>query len=175
MITFRTATPGDIPLIRSLAHTIWHHAFPAIITREQIDIMLSKMYDPDTVRREMAGDVVWKLLMEDETPIGYVSYSMVGPGECKIHKVYVLPDHHGQGLGRRCLAEAVDFARSRHAVKVLLMVNRANHKALRAYRAFGFREAASLDWEFAPGLILNDYRMELELTSPSARPTPRTG
>ena len=49
------------------------------------------------------------------------------------------------------------------ATILFLRVNRANDKALRAYRAFGFRETESVDWEFAPGFILHDYRMELEL------------
>lgn len=165
MITFRDATPADIPLLQELARTIWHEAFPTIITRDQIELMLAKMYDADTVKREMESGVVWKVLEDGDRPIGYVSCSMITPDVCKVHKVYVLPEYHGQGLGRHCLEEAARYARAHGASTMILMVNRANTKAQRAYRAFGFIVAESKDWEFAPGFILHDYVMSLQLTS----------
>lgn len=170
MITFRTATPADIPLLRNLAYSIWPHAFLSIITRDQLDLMLSQMYDPDTIRREMQEGIVWKVVEEEGAPIGYLSYSMVNPTECKLHKVYVLPEKHSRGIGRKCLAEAARYAREKGAAILFLRVNRANARALRAYRAFGFHEAESIDWEFAPGFTLNDYRMNLEIR-PDTRAT----
>jgi L-amino acid N-acyltransferase YncA len=89
---------------------------------------------------------------------------------------------HGRGIGRACLEEAARYAREKGAKILFLRVNRANDKALRAYRAFGFREAESVDWEFSPGFILHDYRMELDLQKSEFRnpksgdcPTPQTG
>jgi ribosomal protein S18 acetylase RimI-like enzyme len=175
MITFRPATPEDIPLLQKLAHTIWPHAFLTIITRAQMDLMLSKMYDPETILTEMQNGVAWYVVMENGIPIGYLSCSMVSPSECKLHKIYVLPGMHGRGIGRACLEEATRYAREKGAKILFLRVNRANDKALRAYRAFGFREAESVDWEFSPGFILHDYRMELDLTKSKGNPTPQTG
>jgi ribosomal protein S18 acetylase RimI-like enzyme len=163
MIMFRSATPEDIPLLRDLAYTIWPQVFLTIITREQLNIMLSKMYDPVTLRLEMEQGVVWKVIEEQGIPIGYLSYSMVSPTECKLHKVYVLPDRHGRGIGKKCLGEAARYAREQGAATLFLRVNRANDRALRTYRAFGFREAESIDWEFAPGFMLHDYKMVLAL------------
>jgi ribosomal protein S18 acetylase RimI-like enzyme len=163
MITFRTATPEDIPLLGTLARTIWPQVFLTIITREQMELMLARMYDPATIRGEMGKGVVWKVVEELALPIGYLSCSKVSPTECKLHKIYVLPEKHGRGIGKLCLAEAERFAREQGATTLFLNVNRANDRALRAYRAYGFREAQSIDWEFSPGFILNDYRMELRL------------
>lgn len=163
MITLRDATTEDIPLLQQLSRTIWHQVFPTIITREQIETMLGKMYATDTIINELSRGVVWRIILEDNIPIGYVSYSMISPDECKLHKVYVQPDHHSKGIGKRCLAEAADFARAHHAQTLVLMVNRTNAKALRAYKAFGFEVAESLDWEFSPGFILHDYKMALRL------------
>jgi diamine N-acetyltransferase len=163
MITFRPATPEDIPLLQKLARTIWPRAFLSIITREQLELMVSKMYAPATIRNEMQNGVVWKVVEEKGLPIGYLSYSMINPAECKLHKIYVLQEHHGQGIGRKCLAEASRYARENKAHALFLMVNRANDKALHAYRAFGFREAESVDWEFSPGFMLHDYKMTLKL------------
>ena len=163
MIRFRTARPDDIPLIQKLAHLIWPQAFLTIITQTQLEIMLAKMYDPVTLRNEMANGFIWKIIEERGGPIGYLSYSMIDPATCKLHKVYVLPEKQGQGIGKKCLAEAARYARENGAVNLILMVNRANAKALRAYRAFGVHEAESIDWEFSPGFILHDYKMKLTL------------
>ena len=176
MIALRPATPEDIPLLQALANAIWHQVFTHIITPAQTDLMLAKMYAEATVRREMTEGVIWKVLEEDGNPIGYTSYSMIDSGECKLHKIYVRPGHHGRGLGKLLMGDAASYARDRGAHTLSLRVNRANEKALRAYRAFGFREAESIDWDFAPGFRLKDYRMELSLlTSPAARPDRRRG
>jgi diamine N-acetyltransferase len=163
MILSRTATPDDIPLIQELANRIWPQAFLTIITQAQLDMMLSKMYDSAVIRNEMTNGVIWKIVEENGTAIGYLSYSMLDSTTCKLHKIYVLPDRHGQGIGKTGLKEAARYARENGAGNLVLMVNRANAKALRAYRAFGFHEAESVDWEFSPGFMLHDYKMRLEL------------
>lgn len=163
MTTLRPATPEDIPLLQQLARTIWHRVYTALITPEQTDLMLARMYATATLRQEMAGGVVWQILEEDHLPIGYTSYSMIAAGVCKLHKLYIHPDYHGKGLGKRLMKEAVAYARQHGAGTLVLMVNRGNEKALRAYRAFGFQIAESVDWEFAPGFILHDYTMKLTL------------
>lgn len=164
IITLLPVTPADIPLLQELAHTIWHQVFNTIITPAQTDLMLSRMYDTDTVRKELADGVVWKILREKQTPIGYVSYSMTDPGECKLHKIYVHPGHHGKGLGKRLMEDALNYARAHQAHTLFLRVNRANQKALRAYNAFGFQAVEPIEWEFAPGFILHDYKMAKKVT-----------
>ncbi|MEI6516101.1 MAG: GNAT family N-acetyltransferase [bacterium] len=163
MIALRPASPADIPLLQELAYAIWHQVFTTIITPDQTDLMLETMYDPATIRREMDQGFVWKVLEEDHVAIGYISYSMTSPAECKLHKIYLQPGHHGKGFGKLLMKDAMAYARSHGARTLVLRVNRANAKALRAYRAFGFREAEPVEWEFAPGFILHDYKMTLTL------------
>lgn len=163
LFTLLPASPADIPLLQKLAHTIWHQVFTAIITPAQTDLMLGKMYDTDTLRKEMAEGIVWKILRKNQIPIGYVSYSMTGPGECKLHKIYIHPDHHGKSLGKHLMEDALDYAVRQKAHTLFLRVNRANAKALRAYHAFGFKEVEAIEWEFAPGFILHDFKMAKKL------------
>ena len=163
IVNFRTATVLDIPLLSELSRVIWHQHYPSIISREQIDCMLARMYAPEVIERELAEGVEWRIIEVEGKPSGYLAVGMAGPTECKLHKLYLLPELHGCGIGRRCLDAAAAYARSHGAVTLELMVNRANDKALRAYRAYGFEVAESVDWEFAPGFMLNDYRMRLAL------------
>ena len=163
VISFRAAAVDDIPLIQSLSRTIWEQTYPAIISREQIEIMLGHMYDTATIRDELEKGVAWEIVEENRLPIGYLSCSMTGPHECKLHKLYILESHHSRGIGRRCLREAAEYARARRAGTLILLVNRDNEKAIRAYRAFGFTVTESFDWEYKPGAILHDYKMTLKL------------
>lgn len=163
MIQFRLATPVDIPLLQEMARTIWHRAYRSIITVDQIETMLAGMYGTEVIRAELKQGVVWKILEEAGLPAGYLACSMASPEACKIHKVYVMPERQGRGLGTRMLEEAERYARGHGARSLFLLVNRHNGPALKTYRAYGFTVAESLDWEFAPGLILEDYRMTREL------------
>jgi ribosomal protein S18 acetylase RimI-like enzyme len=62
VITIQPATADDIPTLRALARRIWDEYYPGIISREQIDYMLARMYDATTLRREMAEGVAWDLV-----------------------------------------------------------------------------------------------------------------
>ena len=68
MITILPATLEDIPTLRALAHRIWHEYYPGIISGEQIDYMLARMYDATTIRREMANGVAWDLVRSQTEP-----------------------------------------------------------------------------------------------------------
>ena len=49
----KPARVEDLPAIRELAAIIWHAHYPGIISREQIDYMLARMYALETLRDEM--------------------------------------------------------------------------------------------------------------------------
>src|SRR5438093_2655307 len=68
VITILPATLEDIPTLRALAHRIWHEYYPGIISGEQIDYMLARMYDATTIRREMANGVAWDLVRSQTEP-----------------------------------------------------------------------------------------------------------
>lgn len=68
MITILPATQDDIPTLRALARCIWHEYYPGIISREQIDYMLGRMYDETTIRREMEDGVAWELVLRQIEP-----------------------------------------------------------------------------------------------------------
>ena len=70
MITIQPATPDDIPALRALARRIWHEYYPGIISREQIDYMLARMYDAAVIREELAQGVAWDLVRRQTVPVG---------------------------------------------------------------------------------------------------------
>ena len=47
------ANTSDVELIEKLAHRIWHEYYPSIISMEQIDYMLDKMYSKESLLEQM--------------------------------------------------------------------------------------------------------------------------
>src|SRR5208283_2544908 len=95
------ATEADLPAISELAGVIWRACYPGIITYEQIDYMLARMYSLDVLRNEIRSQGIrYDLLLVEDKPAGFASYGPTSePGAMKLHKLYLLPELHGRRLG----------------------------------------------------------------------------
>jgi ribosomal protein S18 acetylase RimI-like enzyme len=162
-ILFQPATAGDIPVIRDLASRIWREHYPGIITREQIDYMLERMYAADVIRDEMANKGHrYVLARRSGEPVGFVAF-VQEPAEhaVKIGKLYLLPSLHGKGIGRRMLQLVKDEALRSGARTITLFVNKKNTRAIRAYERFGFGKAGGVVTDIGGGFVMDDYLMVL--------------
>jgi ribosomal protein S18 acetylase RimI-like enzyme len=165
-VTFVRATPTDIPLLQTLAREIWRAHFPGIISVEQIEYMLDRMYATEAIHREMRAGTCWELIREGAEAVGFLSYTHdPAAARLKLHKLYVQVDRHGRGLGRASLGHVMEIAAVLCAHEVSLYVNKSNHKAIRAYERAGFAIVESVVNEFGGGFVMDDYRM----TAPCVR------
>jgi diamine N-acetyltransferase len=159
-ITFVSATPADVPLLRRLADEIWHAHYPAIISVAQIDYMLARMYAADVIEDEMGEGTCWELIAQNGEFVGFLSYSYEASSALlKLHKLYVQVDRHGQGLGQAGLRRVMEVAAASGAREVSLYVNKNNTKAIRAYQRAGFSVVESVVNQFGGGFVMDDYRM----------------
>jgi ribosomal protein S18 acetylase RimI-like enzyme len=156
-LTFRPATAADIPLLRDLAARIWRLSYVEMISREQIDYMLEWMYSAEKIAEEMAGGVLWEVALLDKVPIGYLALVFYGTHHAELSKLYLLPEHQGQGLGQQMLAHALDLARLHGCAEMRLRVNKNNDRALRAYERAGFQIADALVADIGGGFVMDDY------------------
>lgn len=165
VLELRPATEAEIPLIQTLAHRIWAEVYPGIISPEQIEFMLGWMYSGEQLQREIREEEVrFFLLCREGSPIGFAA---LGPGEqpheAHLHKLYLLPEFHGQGLGSAALARLKEQARSRGARHLSLRVNRKNHNAIRCYQRCGFRIERHLVSSIGGGFVMDDHWMRADL------------
>lgn len=167
MIEIRQATESDIDTIRDIAHRTWPDTFGSILSPPQIEYMLEMMYSQPALLRQMANGHTFLLVIENEIPLGYASYELGYKGEpkTKIHKIYVLPQTQGKGLGKLLINKIGKIASENNQRALSLNVNRYN-AALKFYEHIGFEIAGREDIDIGNGFLMEDYILEKTISSP---------
>jgi ribosomal protein S18 acetylase RimI-like enzyme len=80
----------------------------------------------------------------------------------KLHKLYLLPELHGRGLGSFLMQHCEQEVRAAGAQRLMLSVNKRNTKAIAAYRRNGFAIAESVVTDIGGGFVMDDYVMAKE-------------
>ena len=154
------AAPEHLAEISALAGIIWYAHYPGIISREQIDYMLTRMYDIDVMRNELGTGVTYERLLIDGTLRGFASYGPTHNGsEMKLHKLYIHPNSQRQGLGALLLKHVENTARAHGCDFLVLAVNKKNTNAITAYRKNGFMIRKSIIVDIGGGFVMDDYVM----------------
>jgi GNAT superfamily N-acetyltransferase len=159
-----SASEEHLPAIAELARLIWHECYPGIITRDQIDYMLAKMYSLETLRAELQSGIRYKRLLIDENLSGFASFGTMEQADVfKLHKLYLHPKQHGHGFGTALLQHCENEARNLGARRLLLNVNKRNSKAIDMYQRNGFSITDSVVSDIGNGFVMDDYVMSKSL------------
>ena len=159
MFTIRKANEEDIPLLRELCLKVWPQTYASILSEEQIDYMLDKMYSPASLRNQMDAGSQFIVVYDEDEPVGFAAYFEKAPSVFKLDKIYVLLSQQGKGTGRFMIDHIVDEIRQRGARALQLQVNRHN-KAKNFYEKLGFVVIDEKDFDIGNGYFMNDYVME---------------
>lgn len=155
------ATPADYPTIERIAHQTWPDTFGAILTPEQIAYMLHWMYRPEALAQqvEQKGHVFLMAVDGMGEAVGYVSYEVNYKSQTtKIHKLYLLPQTQGQGIGRLLIEAVAERAKAADNNALALNVNRQN-RAVQFYERMGFAVRETEDIDIGNGYWMQDYVM----------------
>lgn len=155
--------PEQLELVSSIAEDVWPKTFRSILSEEQIRYMMNMMYSKPTLERELSEGVRFDVLFINGSPAGYVSFSAEPGKTAKLHKVYLLQQYHGQGIGQLMLNHAADRCRESGCVAVKLNVNKQNVRAQKAYRRNGYAVVASEKNPIGNGFFMDDFVMERKL------------
>jgi diamine N-acetyltransferase len=164
-VTILPAAEPDLPALTELAGTIWRACYPGIISAEQIEYMLARMYALDMLRDEIRSQGIhfYRLLADGR----FAGFASIGPtpeaGVMKLHKLYLLAEFHGRSLGSQLLKHCEAEARRLGARRLILSVNKQNTKAITAYQRNGFGIAESVITDIGGGFVMDDFIMSKEL------------
>jgi ribosomal protein S18 acetylase RimI-like enzyme len=162
MIKIVTATANDYKTIQNIAHQTWPIAYGEILSKAQLDYMLDAFYNEDALKDSVENKGHYFILAkEDEETLGFASYEhhYNQKQQTKIHKIYILPETQGKGIGKTLIDFVENTAKENDSTALSLNVNRFN-KALHFYQKLGFEIVEEVNIELDHGYLMEDYVME---------------
>lgn len=163
MLSIRKATEADTELIRQLTFDIWPKAYGQILSAEQLDYMLERMYAPAELKRQMNNGQQYILCYDNDKIVGFAAYAKLDGSTYKLHKLYVLIEKHGKGAGKFLVNYVVNTVKELGAAILELNVNRYNYNAQGFYDKLGFVRVREEDIDIGRGYFMNDYILQLTL------------
>ena len=138
-LTLRQATGNDLNDVIEIGHRTWPVIYEPIAGIDYVAMGLAKWWTSDVVaasiRRgqtlvaELAGEV-----------IGMVAFGTQN-GDFVVWKLYVLPEHHGKGIGSHLMDAVVERALEAGHTRIMVAYPDGNSYAERFHRAHGFVES----------------------------------
>jgi diamine N-acetyltransferase len=157
----RKASQQDYDAIYNIAVITWNATYSNILSIEQMQYMLDLMYSAQAINEQIAVKGHHFLIAEevDGNAVAFASYEVNHLSETtKIHKLYVLPETHGRGVGKALVTVIENAARHNTNDKILLNVNRYN-PAVHFYLKTGFVNMGIEDVDIGAGYLMEDYKM----------------
>jgi ribosomal protein S18 acetylase RimI-like enzyme len=165
MFTIKTATTSDISAIQEIAYKTWPDVYGEILSVAQLDYMLKAFYSKEVLEDSIINKGHYFILaFEGIVCLGFASFQhdYLEARTTRLHKIYLLPETQGKGLGQLLIAAVVNDAKIQHSKLVSLNVNRHN-KAVNFYQKLGFEIIGEEDIEMEHGYLMEDYKLEKQL------------
>lgn len=165
MIQITEASIKDIAKIQNITHITWPITYSQILAKEQLDYMLDLFYSDEALNNQLEKkEQLFYLISEDETTLGFIGieHHYKSQAVTKIHKIYLLPETQGKGIGKKVIEEIEKLALENHSTSLLLNVNRFN-SALSFYKKTGFEIIDEVNIDIGNDYLMEDYVMEKKL------------
>lgn len=184
MIEIRKADKTDLQTIHDMAQVVFRHTYRDILSPEQMEYMMDMMYSLPNLHKQLEEGHHYYIASAagskdnssserpslQSSPCGYVSvqYEGLDPEGVAVfhlHKIYVMPDSQGMGIGQRLFQTVRDHVLREvpgSPARIELNVNKYN-SAVAFYRHLGMRIALEQDFPIGGGFYKTDYIMALDL------------
>lgn len=161
------ASTNDIAQIRQIAIKSWEITYSDILSQEQFEYMVEMMYSDNALTKQMTEQNHHFLLIRDSLSSnynGFVSYEFnyKGQPQTKIHKLYLLPECKGKGMGRILIDKVASLAQKANNHSLSLNMNRDN-KSLGFYKQMGFEIVGEEDINIGNGYLMEDFIFEKQI------------
>ncbi|KIL34250.1 hypothetical protein SD71_20825 [Cohnella kolymensis] len=140
-VIIRPAQLDDINGIRQVAKITWQSTYGSIYSQEFIHSFLEQAYSVNSLEMAVTRVKTYNprkfLVAEvDGGLVGYAQLSEADNGVSELSRIYVLPEFHGQGIGRSLLNELLSSDDS--IQKIFAWVEKENRVGLHFYQSSGF-------------------------------------
>ena len=131
------ATKSDLDIISNLARKIWPVCYGDILTSDELDNLLEKIYSRENLlyETEDLAHVFW-IARVDNIPVGYIS-AYQEKDTVWIKKLYILSEEQGKGYGNTLMNKAISHFKDLTIIS--LCVHNKNLSAQNFYKKLGFK------------------------------------
>lgn len=165
MIEIIEASVEQLDTVQEIAQKTWPIAYKDVISSEQIEYMLKMMYSKSALVEQMNVKKHHFILAKKQNEVlGFASYEFDcnSIGKTKLHKLYVLTETQGSGIGVKLVDFLSEKAKKNHQSTIFLNVNKYN-SAQKFYKKIGFSVAYEEVIDIGNGFIMDDFVMEKSL------------
>lgn len=165
MIEIEKVLANDITkfqIIRTIAQETWPIAYGEILSTSQLEYMFDMMYSTSSLLEQASKkNLQFILARKGNDYLGFASYEIDidKTNKTKIHKIYILPETQGKGIGKKLVDYIAVEAMYQKNTAVILNVNKYN-KALHFYLKLGFSNVKEEVIDIGNGYVMDDYVME---------------
>ena len=161
-IEFEYASSNEWLVIHTIANKTWPIVYGKMISNEQLMYMLELIYSESAIKTQM--EVMkheYILGLQEKKPFGFTSIQQhfKEPNQLIIHKLYVLPEYQGNGLGKAFLDYTTELAiKTNHDILCLKAFHK-NARAIAFYQNMGFSINGEEKTDIGKGYEILDYIM----------------
>jgi RimJ/RimL family protein N-acetyltransferase len=155
----QVSTGNQIETVESLAREIWTEHYTPIIGKGQVDYMLDRFQTKEAISEQLREGFLYFLIETGGESIGYTAVKPKGY-ELFLSKIYIRSSSRAKGYGRKALRFIESLAAEKGLRKIFLTVNKNNSLSIKAYEKLGFKNLGPVVQEIGGGFVMDDYRME---------------
>ena len=166
MIQIIPATILDAPIIQAVSAQAWPHTFKKILSESQIAYMMQLMYSDESLKKQIEEENHRYFLAKKENRIvGYMSieHNYENKAKTKIHKIYLLPEEQGKGIGKLLFSVAEKKAKAANDTAIFLNVNKNNVSAIAFYQKTGYLQIREEVIDIGNGFVMDDFVFEKKI------------
>lgn len=150
-INIRKATHQDLNYIQDLSEEVLPNAFHGVLTTEQIDYMLDRLYSQEALSAEL-HDIHKKIYIAaiDGHDVAYACVIKQGPDLFFLPKMYVDNREQGKGVGTALFKHVLSELKQAHPepLTIEVKINRHN-RARHFYSKLGFKLVREVDTDLS--------------------------
>ena len=165
MISLKEATIADVKIIQDVANKTWPITYGEILSKEQLDYMMDLIYSEESLIKQIQKqEQLFYIAYEETSILAFIAieHNYKNEAVTRIHKIYILPEAQGKGVGKSLLDVIQKLAQENNSTSLSLNVNRFN-KALNFYQKLGFEIIGEENIAIGNGYLMEDYKMEKRL------------
>lgn len=157
MIHLTIAEEKDLTTISKLAKIIWNDHYVPFIGQQQVDYMLAKIYNHESLVEQLNHKKhVFYLIQTNNQSVGFISVSSENNADYFLHKFYIDQRKANAGIGTKALNFLIETIEPK---SLTLTVNRQNFKSINFYFKNNFKIDRVEDFDIGDGYVMNDFVM----------------